>query len=92
MVDDRNDILSEIESLKRDMRRIAVAITITGADLDQTQGRFEKSTVGSWQPQQESRHSKSRCRGTKNTCELDSAHKSQQGRKLPRGAYHNIWK
>ena len=43
MVDDWDDILSEIESLKQDMRRIVDAMTITTSDLDQTWEALRKA-------------------------------------------------
>ena len=43
MVDDWDDILSEIESLKQDMRRIVDAMTITTSDLDQTWEALRKT-------------------------------------------------
>jgi hypothetical protein len=43
MVDDWDDILSEIESLKQDMRRIVDAMTVTTSDLDQTWEALRKA-------------------------------------------------
>ena len=43
MADDWDDILSEIESLKQDMRRIVDAMTVTTSDLDQTWEALRKT-------------------------------------------------
>jgi len=42
MADDWDDILSEIDTLKQEMRRIVDAVTITASDLDQTWEALKK--------------------------------------------------
>jgi septal ring factor EnvC (AmiA/AmiB activator) len=43
MADEWDEVLKEIESLKRDMGRIVDAITLTASDLDQTWQALEKA-------------------------------------------------
>jgi len=45
MADEWDDLLSKIESLKQDMRRIVDAVTITAFDLDQTWEALKKAQL-----------------------------------------------
>jgi hypothetical protein len=45
MVDEWDDILSKIESLKQDMHRIVDAVTITASDLDLTWEALKKAQL-----------------------------------------------